>query len=76
MLQNAMPRGMSFCSGAHIRASQDVLLRMAGGIGTLDLHELSEGAATLVVRWWLSEEIPRHRQVPARLEMITGYGKF
>eukprot|EP00933_Yihiella_yeosuensis_P019276 TRINITY_DN15632_c1_g1_i1.p2 TRINITY_DN15632_c1_g1~~TRINITY_DN15632_c1_g1_i1.p2 ORF type:complete len:121 (+),score=19.09 TRINITY_DN15632_c1_g1_i1:64-426(+) len=45
----------------------------------LDLHGLSEGAAVLAARWWLSEvafrKLRHENSLPSTLIIITGRGK-
>jgi len=61
--------------------------RWDGPTPSLDLHNLSEGAAEAAVRWWLQEEVPNRLAAaekdderggaarPTRLELVTGWGK-
>lgn len=47
------------------------------GITTLDLHDMSAGAAWLAVRWWFSDILPHYIHPTARQsgDIITGWGK-
>ena len=47
---------------------------------TFDLHGLSAGAAEMVVRWWLLQELPqrleaRKMSAPAQVALVTGHGE-
>ncbi|CAE8614608.1 unnamed protein product [Polarella glacialis] len=44
---------------------------------TVNLHDMSCGAAVLAVRWWLAEVVPHLLSGPTapKLEIITGWGK-
>jgi pentatricopeptide repeat protein len=43
----------------------------------LDLHNYSEGAARLILQWWLSRTVARRLEVSDRLDciVVTGFGK-
>ena len=46
----------------------------------LDLHGLSAGAAEMVVRWWLSERLPKRLEAlkmshPTQVVLVTGHGE-
>ena len=45
------------------------------GVPTLDLHDLSEGAAETALRWWLEARVLEVSPPPERLIVITGWGK-
>ena len=45
-----------------------------------DLHGLTAGAAEMVVRWWLLQELPqrlaaRRMSAPAQVVLVTGHGE-
>ena len=50
------------------------------GVPALDLHGLSAGAAEMVVRWWLSESLPKRLEArkmsePTQVVLVTGHGE-
>ena len=45
-----------------------------------DLHGLTEGAAEMVVRWWLLQELPQRladgkMSAPTQVVLVTGHGE-
>jgi hypothetical protein len=50
------------------------------GVPTFDLHGLSAGAAKMVVRWWLRDELPKRlasgeMSAPTHVVLVTGHGE-
>ena len=50
------------------------------GVPQFDLHGLSAGAAEMVVRWWLSERLPKRLEArkmsqPTHVVLVTGHGE-
>ena len=78
--------------GPNHAQSRSLLLRMIGqpffavaesievGMAKFDLHGLSAGAAEMVVRWWLLQELPRRLfagkiSEPTRVVLVTGHSE-
>ena len=78
--------------GPNHAQSRSLLLRMIGhlllagaesieaGVLKLDLHGLTAGAAEMVVRWWLLDELPQRLKAgemkkPTRVMLVTGHGE-
>jgi pentatricopeptide repeat protein len=50
------------------------------GVPRFDLHGLSAGAAEMVVRWWLLQELPQRMSAgkmsaPTQVALVTGHGE-
>ena len=54
----------------HLARRQQVFPGLLHNLGDLDLHDLSVGAASVALRWWLQTSPPGER-----LNVITGVGK-
>ena len=78
--------------GPNHAQSRSLLLRMVAqpffagaesieaGMPTFDLHGLSAGAAEMVVRWWLFQELPERLAAgkmsePTHVVLVTGHGE-